>query len=213
MSDAGRGARRLREGLAAPGLPGALAAYFDLAEGFAGMIFTSLGHNACDEVTAEDLLAVSLLDIAWRPGAVRMLLGEHAGKVSGLLAPISSDLDLWDASDGDLATVCPLWDALRDMPGVGTATAAKLLARKRPSAVPGHRQGGDRAGGSARPDLGRAALPPAGPGCAGRGRGAAPSPGRRRQPAADPRRGDLDPPQPLPCGAARAPAGRNDRGT
>lgn len=91
-------------------------------------------------MTADDLLAVSLLGIAWRPCAVRMLIDDHAQKVSGLLAAICSDLDLWDASDADLATVDSLWHALRDMPGVGTATAAKLLARKRPPAVPGHRQ-------------------------------------------------------------------------
>jgi hypothetical protein len=32
--------------------------------------------------------------------------------------------------------VDPLWDALLEMPGVGTATASKLLARKRPRLCP-----------------------------------------------------------------------------
>jgi len=135
-SDVERGARALRDGLADPGLPAAMAAYFDPAKGFAGMTFTCLGRNRRDQVTADDLLAVSLLDIAWRPSAVRTILGDDAEQVSGLLAAISSDLDLWDATDADLATVDPLWDALRHMPGVGTATAAKLLARKRPRLCP-----------------------------------------------------------------------------
>ena len=52
----------LKESLAVPGLGRAVAAYFDPAEGFAGMTFTSLGSNPRDEVTAEDLLAVALLD-------------------------------------------------------------------------------------------------------------------------------------------------------
>jgi len=38
-------------------------------------------------VTASDLLAVSLLDIAWRPEAVRQLLGTSAAMVSGCCPP------------------------------------------------------------------------------------------------------------------------------
>ena len=56
--------------------------------------------------------------------------------VSGLLSAIPSDVDLWEASDEDLTAVDPLWDALLQMPGVGTATASKLLARKRPRLRP-----------------------------------------------------------------------------
>ena len=89
-----------------------------------------------DAVTPSDLLAVSLLDIAWRPEAVRQLLGTSAATVSGLLSAIRSDVDLWEASDEDLAAVDPLWDALLQMPGVGTATASKLLARKRSRLCP-----------------------------------------------------------------------------
>ena len=129
-------ASRLRESLAVPGLGPSMAAYFDPAQGFAGMTFTALGANPRDEVTSADLLAVSLLDISWQPVAVRQLLGSEAEKVSRMLAAIRDDLDLWEASDEDLAAVDPLWDALVDMPGVGTATAAKLLARKRPRLCP-----------------------------------------------------------------------------
>jgi hypothetical protein len=113
-----------------------MAAYFDPAEGFAGMSFCTLGHNPPGAVTADDLLAVSLLDIAWRPEAVRQLLGPQAAPVAGLLGAIPAGVDLWAASDAELATVDPLWDALLEMPGVGTATASKLLARKRPRLCP-----------------------------------------------------------------------------
>jgi hypothetical protein len=129
-------AQRLRSSLAVPGLSGAVAAYFSPDEAFAGLSFTCLGSNPRDEVTADDLLAVSLLDIAWRPDTVRQLLGTDAPTVSKLLAAISSDIDLWEATDDDLAAVDPLWDALLRMPGVGTATASKLLARKRPRLCP-----------------------------------------------------------------------------
>jgi hypothetical protein len=131
-----RAAGRLRETLSVPGLGPAMAAYFDPAEGFAGMSFGTLGENTPGAVTADDLLAVSLLDIAWRPEAVRHLLGSKAGPVSAMLSAIPADIDLWAATDAELATVDPLWDALLEMPGVGTATASKLLARKRPRLCP-----------------------------------------------------------------------------
>jgi hypothetical protein len=129
-------ASRLRESLAVAGLDRAVAAYFDPEAEFSGMTFTTLGANPRDEVTTDDLLAVALLNITWRPDAVRGLLGTWAEKVSQMLTTVRSDIDLWDASDGDLAAVDPLWDALVDMPGVGTSTTAKLLARKRPRLCP-----------------------------------------------------------------------------
>jgi hypothetical protein len=135
-SDAERGASRLRDGLAAPGLPGAVAAYSDPAEGFAGMVFTCLGSNPRHEVTTDDLLAVSLLDIAWQAGRGADAPRRSRAEGLGILAAISSRIDLQDATDAGLATVDPLWDALRDMPGVGTVTAARLLARERPRLCP-----------------------------------------------------------------------------
>jgi Family of unknown function (DUF6308) len=130
-----------------PGLRPAVAAYFDPAEGFAGMSFTALGHNPPDLLTPDDLLAVSLLDIAWRPDAVRHLLGSEAGLFSGMLAGIRADVDLWQAADADLAAVDVLWDALIGIPGVGTSTAAKLLSRKRPRLCPVTDKGVIRAAG------------------------------------------------------------------
>ncbi len=137
VNDAVPGAvRQLRQSLRGGGLAGAVAAYFRPEEDFAGLSFTCLGSNPRDAVTASDLLAVSLLDITWRPAAVRQLLDTSAAMVSGLLRAIRSDIDLWEASDEDLEAVDPLWDALLQMPGVGTATASKLLARKRPRLCP-----------------------------------------------------------------------------
>jgi Family of unknown function (DUF6308) len=127
---------QLRQSLRVRGLASAVAAYFSPAEDFAGLSFTCLGSNPRNAVTASDLLAVSLLDITWRPEAVRQLLDTSAPMVSGLLSAICSDIDLWEVSDEDLAAVDPLWDALLLMPGVGTATASKLLARKRPRLCP-----------------------------------------------------------------------------
>jgi hypothetical protein len=79
---------------------------------------------------------VSLLDIVWRPQVVRLLLGERRDRLSPLLAVIPQATDLWDATDDELRHVDVLWDALTAIDGIGTASATKLLARKRPRLCP-----------------------------------------------------------------------------
>ncbi len=128
-------ALRLRAGLSAPGLRQAVAAYFDLPE-FAGMTFSDLGVNPPGEIVADDLLAVALLDITWRPQVVRILLDSHRRELSALLAEIPQDVDLWDASDDALRQIDLMWDVLTGIEGIGTASATKLLARKRPRLCP-----------------------------------------------------------------------------
>src|SRR5260221_4066281 len=131
----GAAARRLRTGLTAPGLDRAIAAYF-CEPNFAGMTFSDLGRNPPGEIVADDLLAVSLLDITWRPQAVRILLGSRRQQLSQMLAAIPQATDLWDADDDTLRRIAVLWDALTAIDGIGTASATKLLARKRPRLCP-----------------------------------------------------------------------------
>jgi hypothetical protein len=128
-------ARRLRADLTVAGLDRAIAAYYSEPE-FAGMTFSDLGRNPPDEIIADDLLAVSLLDIIWRPQAVRSLLGSSQRELSGLLAAIPRATDLWDASSETIRPIDALWDALTAIDGVGAASATKLLARKRPRLCP-----------------------------------------------------------------------------
>lgn len=127
--------RRLRASLVTPGLDLAVAAYFR-EPSFAGMTFSDLGQNPPQEIIADDLLAVSLLDITWRAEVVRIVLVSHKQELSALLAAIPQDIDLWDAPDEDLVSIDLLWDALRSIEGIGTASATKLLARKRPRICP-----------------------------------------------------------------------------
>jgi hypothetical protein len=128
-------ARRLRSDLTAAGLDRAIAAYYTEPE-FAGMTFSDLGRNPPDEIIADDLLAVSLLDIIWRPQAVRVLLGSDQPRLSALLAEIPQATDLWDASSDTIRPIDAMWDALTAIDGVGAASATKLLARKRPRLCP-----------------------------------------------------------------------------
>ncbi len=128
-------ARRLRASLTTRGLRTAVAAYFNEPE-FAGMTFSDLGRNPAGEFTADDLIAVALLDITWRPQVVRVLLQTHKQQLAELLADIPTDVDLWDACDVTLKQVDIMWDVLTSVEGIGTASATKLLARKRPRLCP-----------------------------------------------------------------------------
>jgi Family of unknown function (DUF6308) len=128
-------ARRLRSDLTVSGLDRAVAAYFS-EPSFAGMTFSDLGCNPPGEIIADDLLAVALLDITWRPEVVRILLHGHKQQLSEMVIAIPQAIDLWDASDGALRRIDVLWDALTAIDGIGTASASKLLARKRPRLCP-----------------------------------------------------------------------------
>lgn len=128
-------ARRVRASLATPGLGRAVADYFRQPS-FAGMTFSDLGQNPPGEIIADDLLAVSMLDITWRPQVVRIVLVSHKQELSALLAAIPQDIDLWDASDEALTNIDLMWHALTSIEGIGTASATKLLARKRPRICP-----------------------------------------------------------------------------
>jgi hypothetical protein len=126
---------RLRAGLTAAGLDRAVTAYFS-EPSFAGMTFSDLGRNPPDEVVADDLLAVALLDITWRPQVIRVLLGSQREQVSQMLAVLPQATDLWDVGDDVLANIEILWSALMAIDGIGNASATKLLARKRPRLCP-----------------------------------------------------------------------------
>ncbi|MGQ5262078.1 DUF6308 family protein [Micromonospora sp. ZYX-F-536] len=74
-----------------------------------------------------------LLNISWRPLAIRALLAD-GNHVSAALAAINADLDLWNAGPEDRQPAAvprrPAWSRPGD--------ASKLLARKRPRLVPVH---------------------------------------------------------------------------
>jgi Family of unknown function (DUF6308) len=128
-------ARRLRADLIAAGLGQAVAAYYT-ETAFAGMTFSDLGRNPPGEIIADDLLAVTLLDITWRPQVVRILLGSQRQQLAQMLRAIPHDMDLWDAGDDTAKRIDILWDVLMAIEGIGTASATKLLARKRPRLCP-----------------------------------------------------------------------------
>jgi len=105
-----------------------VAEYFNEALSFAGTMFDRLGQNPQDQITNDDLLAVSLLDVGFPPLALRGLARESLA-----LSYIPTGVPLWEASDdllGGWATT--LWDLLVGTDGIGSVKASKLMARKRP---------------------------------------------------------------------------------
>ena len=75
----------------------------------------------------------------YRPRAVRAILDEQADHLNGLLAAVPDDVDLWSATDEDMAAATSLWRVLRSggpLSGVGPTTTSKLMARKRPRLIP-----------------------------------------------------------------------------
>lgn len=113
--------------------------FFEPTRGFAASTFDDLGDNRPDRLTADDLLATTLLDMRFPPRAVRAILGHEADHLAAMLQAIPTDVDLWEATDEDLAPAYALWTALRARGkgwGIGPTTTSKLMARKRPRLVP-----------------------------------------------------------------------------
>jgi hypothetical protein len=112
---------------------------------FAGSRFETLargGHraDAADEITYDDLGAVTLLGVEVPPNTALRLLGPDARAVSALLRSLPrlqriSGVEVEALDDPD-QPARQLWDLLRSMDGMGPAKVSKLMARKRPHLIP-----------------------------------------------------------------------------
>jgi hypothetical protein len=113
-----------------------LVAAFYTDEGpFSGNTFLSLQPNERNVIGPADLLAVTTMDEAYSVRAVRELLDGVAGNAAtDYLKDISTELDLWNATD--LSAAVGLWRLLDSLPSVGPTKASKLMARKRPRLIP-----------------------------------------------------------------------------
>jgi Family of unknown function (DUF6308) len=111
---------------------------------FTGASFDGLGgggdrDDVRDLLTAEDLVAVSMLSINFPARAALQILGPDGQEISHLLSQVPTDLDLVDVDPMLLNSSWPawqLWSLLMGVDGVGWVTANKLVARKRPRLLP-----------------------------------------------------------------------------
>ncbi|MEJ2862399.1 DUF6308 family protein [Actinomycetospora flava] len=114
---------------------------------FSGSQFESIGGGgdqlgSATRITAEDLVAVSLLGVTIAEHSALRLLGRDGDAISTLLEQIPVNLDLHAATDeeiGPRSHAARLWDVVRkrrDRSSVGPTRTSKLLARKRPRLLP-----------------------------------------------------------------------------
>lgn len=125
-------------------IPAHITDYFDHDTGayFEKMADTDLPN----EITAADLVAVSMLGVTVPARVEIWLLNEGREKVSALLAQVPTDVDIWDAGDliDEGKPLWNLWNLLHDgswhetrkRNGMGMAKTSKLMATKRPRLVP-----------------------------------------------------------------------------
>jgi len=118
--------------------------YFDPNSGFSGSEFETLagGGDALGQrnvFTADDLVAVTLLEMTVPGEAALALLHRRAPEFNALLSDIPADVELWDATDeqvGPESAAASLWQLLMGFHKMGWVTTSKLLARKRPRLLP-----------------------------------------------------------------------------
>lgn len=118
--------------------------------GFLGLNFETFGAGSQGDpfaITAEDLLAVSMLSVHVPAEAALAIIGEDSARISGLLRKLDPALKFEELSpiefDNLLGPAGPaqeLWDLLRrngsERWGIGSTTASKIMARKRPHLIP-----------------------------------------------------------------------------
>lgn len=120
-----------------------MAAFYDPTRNYAGATFHLLAplpkSAAQDDITAADLLAVTLMDVTVHPVAVRRLLdpGEPRQTVITALRQVPLDLDLAAAPDDRLDAAAEFYERVKEtLRGNKWVTASKLAARKRPALIP-----------------------------------------------------------------------------
>ena len=141
-NDLAESERKIREGLdrllESGRMKEDIARYMNPRNSYARDVYNGLGRNDPSSVGADDLLAVTLLDLSTPVGLVEQALSppDGSGCIDKFLLDLPTDRDLWDADDSHLDVANTAFEQLRTIDGVGPTRANKLLARKRPRLVP-----------------------------------------------------------------------------
>ena len=113
-------------------------AYF-YKNAFTGSAFEKLiDRENPNEITAKDLIAVTMLGVKVPATAARWILREGKDELSQHLSKIDQHLTISD-SDSDLSNGSPAWvlfSILDRRDGLGRTITSKILAAKRPGLIP-----------------------------------------------------------------------------
>lgn len=119
--------------------PDDVVRFHDPAGNFAGPTFQDLDPAHDNEVVASDLLAVTLMNVAVQPAAVRRIL-EDAGnqrRLTEALRTVPANVSLAEADQDVLNSAAGLYQLFKELlRGNKWVTASKLAARKRPALIP-----------------------------------------------------------------------------
>lgn len=99
--------------------------------------FSAMGDP--NRFTASDVLAVEALSVEVPPNSAAKLLDTQAEDFNSLLRRIPADKDIWEVSPyhvEDNGPAAQLHARLKELDGVGSVTAGKLMASKRPLLIP-----------------------------------------------------------------------------
>ncbi len=105
---------------------------------FTGAWFDRIPNNDPYAITAEDVVAVSMLSVDIPPRLSAWLLGDGAPHVRSLLEQIPLAEEIADSNLllDESGPAWRLWAELRQFSGVGRTKTSKLMARKRPRLIP-----------------------------------------------------------------------------
>lgn len=125
--------------LKAPGCSAGVTAFYNPNGNYAGSTFHDLEPLDCYRVTASDLLAVTLMNVAVQPAGVRRILEDDGNKadLEDALHSIPPRVSLADADSVVLNAAADFYELLkRLLKGNKWVTASKIAARKRPLLIP-----------------------------------------------------------------------------
>ena len=114
-----------------------MAAYF-YKHAFTGSSFERLRGTDHNRISADDIVAVSMLSVEIPPSVSRWILGEGSEAISTSLRQIQPELTISspDANLSKNSDAWQLWKLLHDRWGLGETKTSKLLACKRPLLFP-----------------------------------------------------------------------------
>ena len=122
-----------------PDTAGKVLAFYDPARNYAGSTFHQLLPNHPGEIEPSDLLAVTLMNVAVQPAALRRLLepGDDRTAVVTALRAVPFDARLADADTDTMNAAADFYQGVKDsLRGNKWVTASKICSRKRPSLIP-----------------------------------------------------------------------------